>query len=311
MSAGSAPEIDRDDLGPPEYLSYRTLRERRSQFGGETSRTQFHKLCCLADRYLKDELQRDIGFPKHWYKYGRMAHEGLISSAVTFTPQANHKPGQAYYPADRVSDGDFDHLDEDLKDDIFSAARRVVADHGDKTAQELEELQYTSDAPNEFVEAFGNLRWHLSARTIAQEDQSALDAFVTEERKTSMEDLLDDMLRDFPEDEYGEVYEEYLLWDDTFRLLYDQGASPRVLKEFLESFIDSLSKICLRFEDNSNIPDEEIESWEEEKTDEISNLKESIKRKRKLVVQERHPTDELETVSAAYNESIEDEIDGF
>lgn len=309
MSGEEDYAVDPDDLGPPEYLAYRVLHERKSQHGGETGRTQFHKLCCLTDKHLKEDFDREIGFPKHWYKYGRMAHEGLISSEVTFTPQANYKSGQAYYPADRVNESDFDHLSEDLRDDIFSAAQDIVQKHGDKTAEELEEFQYKNDAPNDFVKAYGDLRLRIAARIVDDEEQASFDSFRDDREKTLMEDLLDDMLVNFPEDDYEGIYDEYLLWDDTFRLLHEQDASARVLHEFLETFIEQLSKTYLRFEDNSNIPEEEIEKWEEEREEEIEKLEKEIRKRRDAAMEGRVPTNELDSVAEAYNETIAEEIE--
>lgn len=309
MASEDGHPVDAADLGPPEYLAYRVLHERKSQHGGETGRTQFHKLCCLTDKHLGENYDREIGFPKHWYKYGRMAHEGLLNSDVTFTPQANYKSGQAYYPADRVSESDFDHLDDDLRDDIFSAAKHVVDKHGDKSAEELEDYQYKTDAPNDFVEAYGDLRWHLSAQVTSQESQTDLGTFLDDDERTSMEEHLDEMLVNFPKEDYTEIYDAYLLWDDTFRLLHEQDASPRALKEFLEIFIEQLAKACLRLDDNYNIPDEELEKWENQKDAEIKKLEEEIEKRRQQAIESRTPTNELDSVAEAYNETIAEEIE--
>jgi len=308
MSQSPPADDDLGDLEPPEYLLYRVAAERHEQDGRETGRTRIHKLCCLADRLLAQEYDQEVGLPKYWYKYGRTISEAHLNSAVTYRPNANHFGGQAYYPADQVSESDFDHLSENLKDDIYNAVQSVVTEHGDKTAEELEESQYQNFAPDDFVIAYADLRWYLN--TISQdEDQHRLSQFVAPDEKTRIEELLDEMLATFDEECYSEIHDIYLDWDDTMRLLVDVGRSPRELHDFTEIFIEGAARIILRFEEHSNIDSEVLEDWREEKTKVRKDLQSRVTQKRKEALSERQSTSALDSVADSYNTAISEELD--
>lgn len=298
------------DLGPPEYLVYRILWELRENTGGETGRTKFHKLCILADKELREEYGREIGLPQYWYKYGKTLAESEINEAVTFTPHSNHRRGYAYYPAEQVSESDFDHLDEDLKDDIFQASIEIVDEHGGKGYQELEKYQYENFPPHEFVTAYGNFRWYLSSLSLDR-DQRTFEHFTGPSAKSRIEELLDEMLISFDEDKFGEIHNLYLDWDDTIRLLNEEGASARELLDFTETFIEAIAKAVLRFKERSHISEARLEEWEEEKEKVLSDLEKKIQRRRESALSGRSLSGELRDVSDAYNETISDELEDF
>lgn len=296
------------ELGPPEYLVYRVLDEKDRQDDRETSRTRIHKLCSLADRLLKAEFDRDVGLPLYWYKYGRTIQESAIDTAVVFGPRANRFDGRAYYPADQVSESDFEHLPEALKDDVFQAARTIVEEYGHLNAEELEAVQYRNHAPDDFVKAYGDLRWHLAAIS-EDEAQSTFSEFVPAEEKTRTEELLDEMLVAFDDEEYGDVHDLYLEWDDTMRLLNQQGSSPRELLEFTEMFVEGVAKIVLRLTENTNVPAEKRSEWRERSAETRADLRRKIERKRESALSRRRDAGSLDAVSESYNESISDELD--
>lgn len=296
------------DFGPPEYLVYRILWELRENASGEVGRTKFHKLCILADRKLQEEYDREIGLPQYWYKYGKTLAEFEISDDVAFAPHSNFRRGYSYYPAEQVSESDFDHLDEDLKDDIFQVAIEVVDEHGEKDYKELEKYQYENFPPHAFVTAYGDLRWHLSTSSL-DSDQATFDQFSDPAEKSTIEELLDEMLVTFDEDEFEEIYGLYLDWDDTIRLLYETDASTRELLDFTETFIEALAKAVLRFKDQSNVSEARLQEWREEKEDVLHDLEHSIQRRRKSALSSRTPSGELEKVSDAYNEMIAEELE--
>lgn len=301
-------EVSDFGLGPPEYLVYRILWELRENTGGETGRTKFHKLCILADRRLHEEYDRNIGLPQYWYKYGKTLAESEIDDAVTFTPHSNHRRGFAYYPADQVSESDFDHLDEELKDDIFQVAIEVVDKHGTKNYKELEKYQYENFPPHEFVTAYGNFRWYLSSISLHR-DQKTIEHFTDPSEKSTIEELLDDMLLSFDEDEFEEIYDLYLDWDDTVRLLNEEGASARELLDFTETFIEAFAKAVLRFKDQSHISDDRLESWVDEKQKVLNDLEKKIQRRRQSALSDRSLSGRLQDVSDSYNETVSDELD--
>lgn len=303
-SEGSDSEFE---FGPSEYLVYRVLSELREQFGGENGRTKVHKLCILTERNLRQDYNREIGLPQYWYKYGQMLAESEIDTSVAYTPDANYKRGQAYYPANQVSESDFDHLSEDLKDDIFRAARETILDHGNKSYKDLEKYQYENFAPFEFIETYGDLRWYLASLSL-DKDQMTFEHFTDTEQKSTIEEMLDDMLVAFDEEEFPEIHSLYLDWDDTMRLLNDNGASARELLEFTEMFIEAFAKAVLRLKSSSNVSEERIEEWRKEKDTILQDLKDKIQRSRENELATRNISGELGSVSEAYNQSIEEEL---
>ncbi len=308
--AESAEDGSDFDLGPPEYLVYRILWELRENTSGETGRTKFHKLCILADKKLKEEYDREIGLPQYWYKYGKTLAESEINDSVTFTPHSNHRRGYAYYPAEQVSESDFEHLDEALKDDIFEAAIEIVDEHGDKGYQELEKYQYENFPPYEFITAYGDFRWYLSSISLDR-DQKTFEYFIDPSEKSTIEELLDEMLISFDEDEFAEIYDLYLDWDDTARLLNEEGASARELLDFTETFIEAIAKAVLRFKERSHISEARLEKWEEEKKEVLNDLEKKIQRRRQSALSGRSLSGELHDVSESYNKTISDELEDF
>lgn len=304
----SAEERADFDLGPPEYLVYRILWELRENTGGETGRTKFHKLCILADKELNERYDRNIGLPQYWYKYGKTLAESEIDDAVTFTPHSNHRRGFAYYPAEQVSESDFDHLDEDLKDDIFQVAIEIVDKHGGKSYEELEKYQYENFPPHKFVTAYGNFRWYLSSISLDR-DQKTIEYFTDPSEKSTIEELLDEMLVSFDEDEFEEIYDLYLDWDDTIRLLNEEGASARELLDFTETFIEAIAKAVLRFKDRSHISENRLSKWEEEKEKVLNDLESKIQRRRESALSGRSLSGELRDIPDSYNETISDELE--
>lgn len=290
------------DLGASEYLVYRVLVERREQDNHETGRTKFFKLACLTDRRLLEQEGLDVGFPRHWYKYGEVVEEHSIDSSVIFAPSANYQAGQAYYPANQVSEADFP-LDEGIKNPIFKTANAVVQEHGKKNRKQLEKLQYREYASEEFIERYSDLRWHLSAESQTREGgQQSLDVF--SDGPTRTEQLLDEMFLTYPEDEYEELYEHYLTWDDTMRMLVEEGAHPGRQLAFLEFFIEKLSQITLRFEYRRNVPEERLEAWREERPDQIEELDIKLESVRQRLIEQRPTSEIFYELSESYDRVI-------
>lgn len=301
-------ESDVGELGPPEYLIYRVLVEMDKRDDRETSRTRIHKLCCLTDRLLHEKSSRDVGLPVYWYKYGRIVQEPAVNTAVIYGPQANRFKGRAYYPADQVSESDFDHLSKELKQDVSQAVEETVDEYGHLNAEELEEVQYQNYAPDGFVKAYADLRWYL-ALISHDESQTTFSRFASRQEKTRIEEHLDEMLVSFDEEKYGDVHDLYLKWDDTIRLLNKTGSSPKDLLEFTEMFVEAVAKIVLRLNVNWNIPSEKLEEWREEKGDVVEDLNKRIERERESALSNRTSETSLDDIAEAYNKSITEELD--
>ena len=99
---------------------------------------------------------------------------------------------------------------------------------------------------------------------------------------TSREDLLDNLLNqllnEFPEDDYPELIDINLEWDDTTRLVLhclDGSQQQEITKSLMEIFWDLYSK-GIRIKYNQNIPDKTIEVWTEQYNDSLSTAYKKI-----------------------------------
>lgn len=294
-------------LGPVEFLCYRVLRERERQDRAPTSRSRFWKLCCLADRYLVDELDRDIGFPRHWYKYGEVGESHSINREILNAPQARFWEGQELYSDRKIPATEFD-ITEGEKRGIVEAVYQTVERHGTKSAEQLKRYQYEKQAPNEFIEAYSRLRVYLGAAEVAnqEQEQRALPEFdeYAESEQDYVEGLLDRMLSTYPRERYDDVYRLYLRWDDTMRLLVENEAPVHDQKVFLEGFVEKLSEITLRFEHNHAIPEQRLEDWREKRQDKIKSLHDSIQDVRSEYLSETSRSGELTAVADVFDDII-------
>lgn len=302
--------VDPDSLGGPEFLAYSVLSVHREEGHGELSRTGYHKLTTIADLKLRSDHGLDIGLQSHWYFYGLTVVEDAFREQIAFTPNANYHSGQAYYPADRVSETDFAHLDPELRRTVRSVVQQIVERHGDKDWRELERYQYRAYAPSEFVERYAMLRGVLYERrkrgarqaSLGRFDHSTPDAVVQE---------LDRMLEAFPEDRYELLADEYLLWDDTFRLLADNGAPAEELEAFHERMVEAVSRVYLRFEVRNNVPTEQLHEWAVEARREIEQFRAQVETVRSRALSTHEPEVGLSTVAESYNATIHEEIENL
>jgi len=296
-----------EGLGPREFLGYRILRERENQDDSPTSRSCFWKLCCLADRYLIEELDRDIGFPRHWYKYGEVGEPHSLNRDIINAPRARFWEGQELYSDRDIPATEFD-ITEGQKRDIVEAATQTVEKHGKKSANELKRYQYEKQAPNEFIETYSRLRVYLGVREIEnrEQQQGVLPEFDEYANKDEdyVEALLDRLLTTYPRERYENIYRLYLRWDDTMRMLIENDAPISDQKAFLELFVERLSEITLRFEHNHAIPAGRIEDWEEERQGKIETLNEDVEEVRQEYLSQRSQSGELEAVADLFDDEI-------
>ena len=306
--SGPQGAVDPDNLGEPEFLAYTVLSVYDEAGHGELSRTGYHKLTTIADIELRSGHGVDVGLQSHWYFYGLTVDEDAFGETVAFTPNANHHSGQAYYPADRVSESHFAHIHPGRRETIRSVVQRVVERHGQKDWRELERYQYREYAPAEFVERYAALRGVLyEKRQIRSRQQASLERFDEETRDTVVCEL-DRMLEAFPEDRYARLADEYLLWDDTFRLLVDNDAPAEELEEFHERMVEALSKVYLRFEVNNNVPTERLHEWAREARVEVGRFRSRVETVRSRALSTYEPEATLSTVAESYNATIHEEI---
>lgn len=299
--------VDPDSLGEPEFLAYTVLSVYNGAGHGELSRTGYHKLTTIADLELRSDHDLDVGLQSHWYFYGITIDEDTFGETIAFSPDANHHGGQAYYPADRISESHFAHVDPTTREMIRSVVQRVVERHGQKDWRGLEQYQYRKYAPTTFVERYAALRGVLYEKQQIRSRQSSFERFSERTRDTVVCEL-DRMLEAFPEDRYALLADEYLLWDDTFRLLIDNGAPAEELEEFHERMVEALSKVYLRFEFRNNVPAERLHEWAVEARVEIEQFHSRVEDVRTRLLSTYDPEATLSTVAESYNTTVHEEI---
>lgn len=302
-------EETEEHFGPPEFLGWLLLIRLKGQSGNQISRSKFLKLCCIADRYLLDELEHDIGLPRYWYMYGELANQHEFTGRFYNAPNAVGFEGQQYLPKQRIRRVDFDVTDEEIRV-VNAAVEWTVRNFGEKNVEEIKKHQYSEQAPNQFIQKYSELRWALKNIDLGEQQRLGKYLDGPESNEEYMTKLLDEMLEAYPEDEgqYDGMRTVYHRWDDTMRLMLEKSGDYGEIEEFLDEFITTLSRAVLRFEYNRNISDERLSRWKETAAEAKSEFTTKLRAKREDLLQRRDRSTELDSVSEAYSESIDAEI---
>jgi len=300
---------DLPEFGEPEFLGWYLLKSLKNQSDDQISRSKFLKLCCIADRRLIDTHDYGCGLPRYWYMYGELANEHEFAGKFYNAPRAIGWDGQQYIPKE-IDPDNFELSDEGFEL-ILKAVAWTVDEFGRSTVEEIKEHQYQEHADNEFIRTYSELRWLLS--TIDLGRQERLDNYNTrgESNEAYLKRQLDEMMDAYPDDgeRYGDMKRLYLRWDDTVRLMIDQGVEYSRIAEFLDDFIRVLSKVVLRFEDNQHISEERLIEWKEDAADAKATFASDIRAIRSDGLRDRARSTELDRVSAGYTDSISDQIE--
>jgi len=306
-TGGSDVRVDEDKFGPREYLGYRIIRERENQDDLPTSRSKFWKLCCIADRNLVEQKGLDIGFPRHWYKYGEVGDVPSLDTDFINQPSARHWQGQEILSDREIPITEFE-VSTAEREVIDRTAKETVSAHGKKSAEELKSYQYTNHVDDPFIDAYTQLRAQFEAVDL---DQQHLITKWQDEPGDPVEHYLDQMLVSYPEEReyYSDVFGAYLDWDDTFRLMYEEDYPASQLKSFLEFFVEKLSESTLRLVYNHGIPESRLADWEEERDDVIEELENGVEETRAELLDGREVPEVLKTVSDSFSGVIVEEMD--
>jgi hypothetical protein len=295
-------EDDSGELGPWEYLGYKLIVKIKERSKRQISRSKFLKLNCVADRYLQDELDCDIGLPRYWYKYGEILDEHSTNREYFHAPSARGFSGQQYLTSREYATDEFDITDEE-KELIDEAADWIALRFAKRNVEQIKAHQYRTHAPKEFIRAYSELRELLDSNF---EEQAILTRYSSKDASNQelVTDLLDEMLMTYPKQRYEDMHGTYLRWDDTARLLVEDEPDYDVLKEFLDDFIEALSKVELRFEHASNVPEDRLDRWWGERDDILNDFERELENRRTSLLKDTEPSGELESVAEGYNEAV-------
>ncbi len=300
---------DDPTFGEPEFLGWLLLKQLKDQSDDQISRSKFLKLCCIADRRLADTHEYDVELPRYWYMYGELANEHEFSDRFYNAPLAIGWEGQQYIPKELPVDA-FDVSEEGLEL-IPQAVRWTVNEFGRKNVEEIKRHQYEEHAENEFIRTYSELRWLLNTIDLGRQERLPNYGSGGESNEEYLKRQLDEMMAAYPDDEerYDAMKRLYFRWDDTVRLMVDQAVEYSRIAEFLDDFIRTLSKVVLRFAYNQNISDQRLVDWEEDAAVEKSEFATHLKEVRSKHLRNRSRSTELDRVSDAYSQTIEEQIE--
>lgn len=297
-----------EQFGEPEFLGWYILVRLKGQSKDQISRSKFLKLCCIADRFLIEELGYDIGLPRYWYMYGELANEHEFSGRFYNAPKAIGWDGQQYLPKRTLTADDFDIKDEGVRR-IASAVEWTIQNYGQKNVEEIQEDQYQNQAPNEFIRKYSEFRWLL--QTIDLGAQQRLNRYTSEGESNEeyIRSILDEMVELYPTDEdYQRMQPLYLRWDDTVRMMLEGQPDYGEIEEFLDYFIEILSKTVLRFEYHRNISESRLDSWREDAQEDKSEFEDLLHARRRALLRRREQSSELDSISETYSATVRDDI---
>lgn len=297
------------EFGEPEFLGWLLLTYLKAESDDQISRSKFLKLCCIADRRLANVHEYDVGLPRYWYMYGELANEHEFSGRFYNAPLAIGWDGQQYIPKE-LHINSFDVSEEGLEL-IPQGVKWTVREFGQKNVEEIKQHQYEEHAENEFIRKYSELRWLLSTIDLGRQERLENYGSGGESNEEYLKRQLDEMVAVYPDDEgeYEEMKTLFLRWDDTVRLMVDQSVEYSRIAEFLDDFIRVLSKTVLRFTYNQHISDERLADWEEDAAEEKANFTTHLKEVRSELLRSRSRSTELDRVSDAYSQTIEEQIE--
>lgn len=294
-------------LGPAEYLGHQLLEAHQEQ-RGLVPKTVFHKLWSISDRHLSSNYGLDVGVPRYWYKYGEMVDEQSVDGDFFGAPTAPWG-GQAYKPDWDLDASDFDLTDEE-HELIDSTVKWTQSRFKRRNARYLEGIQYQVYAPNDFIRAYSELREHLQYTDLESQEVLTQHTFRPELDVDSNEELveafLDEMVITYPEndDDFARLHTLFLRWDDTARLLLEREESFEELDDFLDRFVEALSKAVLQRKYNSNVDERRLASWERDSDDAIEEFESDLDARRAELLDDREMSGVLESVSETYDETV-------
>lgn len=294
------------DLGRAEYLGYKLLQELEAS-KGLVPRSFFFKVWCITDHYLQDEYEYASELPRYWYKYGELVDEQSIGRFYN-APSAPWG-GQRYYALPDIEEEQFE-VTERGKEVIQRAVGWAIHRFGKANTRQVKAHQYMVYGPNEFIRTYSELRDMLDYTDLTSQSILPQSGDETQSNTDLVENHLDQMISTYPdEEEYDFVYDLYLRWDDTARLLIEDEPQYEALFEFLDEFIGALSQCVLRFEYKSYIPSTRLDKWANDKESDRKTFETDLEETRSALLSNRETSGVLESVSEAYDQTVAAELE--
>ncbi len=235
----------------------------------------FFKLMDLLDTRLKKQ-GIDIKYPAYWYRYGPYSEPRLLDGVIpNFSTRYQRKDYiMPPYPVRRnykIESKVKSIIDRTIR--ILCDQFRFLEDYGEKAKKE----SYRINSPYKFNTVFQDYIKVVNSKST-----------LLLSRKEQLESFLDELLFDFPEEDFPELLDLHLEWDDTTRLILDcvpEKKQQTVIAELMDIFWDVYSK-GVRTKHNQNIPPEIIEEWESSYEKTVPDAYKKIESIRKKIISE-------------------------
>lgn len=315
--------MDDPERGEAEYLIREVIRQHQC-LGQDLPKTDFHKRAFLAKKELQ-EAGIDVPLPVYWYEHGIMVDlDEVMTDFFQFDRHGyDSRIGTEAVLDTDVADSTFDVAD-DLKEQITSIAKQIAREyrHVFDTSVAKDET-YERFADNEFIIHLNDLRYHLQdlegVDTVAKDEYAPTDVSISdvidvshttkdteidEETQDTLLTYLDEMISTYPEEKYTHMHPLFLEWESLTRQFIYNGMLSE-LDTFTSEFWNTFSRVELRIHHNEDISDLKILRWKRERDEHIEKFEEKIEKRQQVLLENREPTNELDSVSETYSESIE------
>ncbi len=119
------------------------------------------------------------------------------------------------------------------------------------------------------------------------------------------------MVESYPVQEYEEMYDLFLRWEDTVRMMLDSSPDYGEIEEFLDQFIETLSKVVLRFEHSQGISEERREKWQSQAETQKADFERLLRERRKSILQQEgnRAFPNLQSVSESFSQTVRDDLE--
>jgi len=293
---------EQQDYGEKEYLVHRLLEQVEKTSDFDLSKTKFYKLVCIADRHLKNDLDRDIEFPRYWYQYGEVPWKDGFNTeffSIASTGNGYNKVSLV----DNLPESAF-NIADDVTQDIERTIQWVVRQFRDDNAEDIEEYHYERHSPTEFVRTFHRFRGELKSY---DPGQATFSSFLSngndDQHLDQLQNRLEQLILAYPEEKYDSMYNLFLRWENTIRLLLDQG-DVESAQDLSRKFWMTICRVELRLHNNQNIPGWKIENWRRLRNSEKTKFENALEEIREEALANVTQTDELEAIAEPYSETM-------
>ena len=269
--------MDQDSNQLLEYTIDTLLKTFNPDCKPIMKKVHFYKMMDILDTRLQDQ-DIDIGYPKYWYRYGSVAHLDLLDELIPYGFSRYWIGNSIVYPAKHRR---FYEIDRKIKHIINSTIENLRKKYQYKQdyGRLLKKDSYKLNSPYIFNTTF---QYYLDSIDSLKMQNSLYAS------NDLLEPLLDKLLAEFPENDYPELLDTHLAWDDTTRLVLDHMQESKekyyCLEKLTMLFWGIYSK-AIRIDYNQHIPKDIISDWEQEYGSSIHNIDLKIEEIRNEVIE--------------------------